>query len=342
MSSFLCSLISKLILPQLTQHYNFPVIFLPDGNIFNNNYNHSRYLPCATVIFIFSVNVFLCLSCFSTGLRFSAAVCKCAGSTTWIVQFLTNLQADSWQSSSDASSENTTAFECRLHGLCNRTFPAGSLHKSAEPSVHTEYTALTVSRTIRHLSGTCSADFSCPGCSLCEKSACRTTTISIGWTIGWKSGWPWIFLSESLDPAKNGANWYCYEEPLTPTTGLLQSQIPILLAEYTFGIQGTSQITCRYCPTFHSIFWDQRVKEKAAAGRLCHPLPNVWSNSAKDFTADLNSHYLVATFNEKTDAISELSKNERALSKPKIATFWNPAGISGIWTAFQHNCRITE
>lgn len=32
----------------------------------------------------------------------------------------------------------------------------------------------------------------------------------------------------------------------------------------------------------------------------------------KDFTADLNSHYLVATFNEKTDAMSELSKNERA------------------------------
>ena len=52
----------------------------------------------------------LCLSLFLIGLGiFCAAVCKCADSDTWIVQFLTNPQADSGKSSSDASSENTTA-----------------------------------------------------------------------------------------------------------------------------------------------------------------------------------------------------------------------------------------
>ena len=41
----------------------------------------------------------------------------------------------------------------------------------------------------------------------------------------------------------------------------------------------------------------------------------------KDFTADLNSHYLVATFNEKTDAMSELSKNRNILEQQVFPAF---------------------
>lgn len=46
------------------------------------------------------------------------------------------------------------------------------------------------------------------------------------------------------------------------------------------------------------------------------------TNSAR-LHADLNSHYLVLTFNEKTDAMSELSKTNVLPIKTKIATFWN-------------------
>lgn len=105
----------------------------------------------------------LCLSLFLIGLGiFCAAVCKCADSDTWIVQFLTNPQADSGKSSSDAdapdaasasdaSSENTTALNAaftdyvtelfRQEASANRTF-----------ITHWQILPLTVSRTIRHLS----------------------------------------------------------------------------------------------------------------------------------------------------------------------------------------------
>ena len=76
----------------------------------------------------------LCLSLFLIGLGiFCAAVCKCADSDTWIVQFLTNPQADSGKSSSDAdapdaasasdaSSENTTALNAAFTDYVTELF----------------------------------------------------------------------------------------------------------------------------------------------------------------------------------------------------------------------------
>ena len=65
----------------------------------------------------------LCLSLFLIGLGiFCAAVCKCADSDTWIVQFLTNPQADSGKSSSDASSENTTTLNAAFTDYVTELF----------------------------------------------------------------------------------------------------------------------------------------------------------------------------------------------------------------------------
>ena len=95
----------------------------------------------------------LCLSLFLIGLGiFCAAVCKCADSDTWIVQFLTNPQADSGKSSSDASSENTTTLNAAFTDYVTELFR----QEASANLLNLHYTladpAATVSRTIRHLS----------------------------------------------------------------------------------------------------------------------------------------------------------------------------------------------
>ncbi len=267
----------------------------------------------------------LCLSLFLIGLGiFCAAVCKCADSDTWIVQFLTNPQADSGKSSSDAdapdaasasdaSSENTTALNAAFTDYVTELFRQEAsanllnLHYTlADPAAYgiTDYqTSL----------GTCSADSPALAAAFAENLLAGLQQFQSA-ELSAENRLTLDILSESLDLTKNGANWYCYEEPLTPTTGL-QSQIPILLAEYTF--RNTRDITdylslLSDIPRYFSEI-SAYEKEKAAAGRF---MPSFAAQrliqQCKDFTADLNSHYLVATFNEKTDAMSELSKNERA------------------------------
>lgn len=267
----------------------------------------------------------LCLSLFLIGLGiFCAAVCKCADSDTWIVQFLTNPQADSGKSSSeadapdaasasDASSENTAALNAAFTDYVTELFRQEAsanllnLHYTlADPAAYgiTDYqTSL----------GTCSADSPALAAAFAENLLAGLQQFQSA-ELSAENRLTLDILSESLDLTKNGANWYCYEEPLTPTTGL-QSQIPILLAEYTF--RNTRDITdylslLSDIPRYFSEI-SAYEKEKAAAGRF---MPSFAAQrliqQCKDFTADLNSHYLVATFNEKTDAMSELSKNERA------------------------------
>ena len=258
----------------------------------------------------------LCLSLFLIGLGiFCAAVCKCADSDTWIVQFLTNPQADSGKSSSDVSSENTTTLNAAFTDYVTELFRQEAsanllnLHYTlADPAAYgiTDYqTSL----------GTCSADSPALAAAFAENLLAGLQQFQSA-ELSAENRLTLDILSESLDLTKNGANWYCYEEPLTPTTGL-QSQIPILLAEYTF--RNTRDITdylslLSDIPRYFSEI-STYEKEKAAAGRF---MPSFAAQrliqQCKDFTADLNSHYLVATFNEKTDAMSELSK---------IATFWN-------------------
>ena len=256
----------------------------------------------------------LCLSLFLIGLGiFCAAVCKCADSDTWIVQFLTNQQADSGKNSSDASSENTTALNAAFTDYVTELFRQEAsanllnLHYTlADPAAYgiTDYqTSL----------GTCSADSPALAAAFAENLLAGLQQFQSA-ELSAENRLTLDILSESLDLTKNGANWYCYEEPLTPTTGL-QSQIPILLAEYAF--RTTQDITdyltlLADIPRYFSEICAYE-QEKSAAGRF---MPSFAAKrlirQCKDFTEDLNSHYLVATFNEKTDAMSELSKNERA------------------------------
>lgn len=121
----------------------------------------------------------LCLSLFLIGLGiFCAAVCKCADSDTWIVQFLTNPQADSGKSSSeadapdaasasDASSENTTALNAAFTDYVTELFRPGSFRKSAEPSLHTGRSCRLRHHGLSDISRNLLCRFSCPGCSLC-------------------------------------------------------------------------------------------------------------------------------------------------------------------------------
>ena len=110
-----------------------------------------------------------------------------------------------------------------------------------------------------------------------------------------------------------GGNFKYYDEPLTPTTGL-QSQIPILLAEYTFQ---SKQDVSDYLelltdlPRYFAQICDYE-REKAAADRF---MPSYTAQTiidqCRDFVSNPEEHYLVTTFNQKISALSGISKNER-------------------------------
>ena len=120
-------------------------------------------------------------------------------------------------------------------------------------------------------------------------------------------------LTDSMNLTVAGGNFKYYDEPLTPTTGL-QSQIPILLAEYTFQ---SKQDVSDYLelltdlPRYFAQICDYE-REKAAADRF---MPSYTAQTiidqCRDFVSNPEEHYLVTTFNQKISALSGISKNER-------------------------------
>lgn len=278
--------------------------------------------------FFHKIRFSLCLALFLIGLGiFCAAVCKCADSNTWIVQFLTDQQADSAgnysdndapdtsgsaASADDTSTADTPAVDAAFTDYVTELFRQEAsanllnLHYTlADPAAYgiTDYqTSL----------GSCSADAPARAAAFAENLLAGLQQFEAS-ELSEENRLTLDILKESLNLTKTGASWYCYEEPLAPTTGL-QSQIPILLAEYTF--RSTQDITdylslLSDIPRYFSEICAYE-QEKAVAGRF---MPSFAAKrlirQCKDFTADLDSHYLVVTFNQKTDAMNGLSKNER-------------------------------
>lgn len=274
--------------------------------------------------FFHKIRFSICLSLFLIGLGiFCAAVCKCADSDTWIAQFLTEQKTDSAKNPSDASgsaastgdtstddiSTADAAFTDYMTELFRQEASANllNLHYTlADPAAYgiTDYqTSL----------GSCSADSPARSAAFAENLLAGLQPFESS-GLSEENQLTLDILKESLTLTKSGGRWYCYDEPLTPTTGL-QSQIPILLAEYTF--RNTRDITdylslLSDIPRYFSEI-SAYEKEKAAAGRF---MPSFAAQrliqQCNDFTADIDSHYLIATFNQKTDAMNGLSKNERA------------------------------
>lgn len=120
-------------------------------------------------------------------------------------------------------------------------------------------------------------------------------------------------LNDSLSLTEKAASFSYYEEPLRPSTGI-QSELPILLAEYTF--QDAQDIT-DYLSLLSSIpdyFAGicQYEREKSETGLFMSDFAAAKIISqCTDFAASGDENYLIYTFNEKTDSLKELTKNEK-------------------------------
>lgn len=267
-----------------------------------------------------------CLALFLIGLGiFCTAVCKCADSDTWIAQLLTEQPSDQSKSSernstgndpssvsdsfhfSDASDADTAFLEFTTELF--RQEAAASLlnlhYTLADPSAYgiTDYQPSL---------GVCSSDAPVRAAAFAENILTSLQQFDAS-ELSKGNQLVLDILNYAMKLTPSGASWSCYEEPLTPTTGL-QSQIPILLAEYAFR---NKQDISNYLALLADIprYFSQICayeQEKSDAGRF---MPSFAAQrliqQCRDFTSDIDSHYLVTTFQQKTEAMAGLSQNER-------------------------------
>ena len=270
---------------------------------------HSRFFQ--------KIRFSICLSLFLIGLGiFCAAVCKCADSNTWIAQFLNEERTNtpnriqgshSAPEQSDASHADA-AFDRYLAQLFRQEAAANllNLHYTLEnPDAYgiTEYQTSLGSYTSR--SPQKAAAFAENILTALQQFDSEKLSVKNQLTLD--------ILNNHLTLTKTGAAFYCYDEPLKPSTGL-QSQIPILLAEYTF--QSQKDVT-DYLALLADIprYFSQICayeKEKSATGRF---MPSYTAKSiidqCHDFTANSSQHYLISTFVQKLSTLTDLSENEQ-------------------------------
>lgn len=128
-------------------------------------------------------------------------------------------------------------------------------------------------------------------------------------------------LMSYLTTELSGTDFELYQEVLGPTTGI-QAQLPVLLAEYTFySVQDVNiylQLLEELPDYFASILeFEQR---KSLAGLFfSDTTADAVIASCESFIADPENNYLLSTFDEKVDAMEELSEDQREDFKTRNA-----------------------
>ncbi len=104
-----------------------------------------------------------------------------------------------------------------------------------------------------------------------------------------------------------------YEELLNPLTGY-QSQLPVLLAEYTFrtkeDIENYLTLTASIEESFHSIIEYEKARSKAGLFMPDYAAEAI-IEQCSTFIEDPENNYMIEVFNDKIDAFSGLSDTER-------------------------------
>ena len=258
----------------------------------------------------FSLFLALCLIGFGI---FCAAVCNCADSNTWILNEDHTVTQDSGQNSASAagqspSTDTNAAFETYITELFRQEASANllNLHYTLENPQAYQITAYQTSLGNYSAASPALAAVSAENIlSALQQFDTQSLTPLNRQTLE--------ILTDSMNLTVTGGNFEYYDEPLTPTTGL-QSQVPILLAEYSF--QNRQDVSdylelLTDLPRYFAQICDYE-REKAATGRF---MPSYTAQSiidqCRDFVSNPDEHYLVTTFNQKTDSLSGISKNER-------------------------------
>lgn len=120
-------------------------------------------------------------------------------------------------------------------------------------------------------------------------------------------------LLDYLETECSSASLLLYDEPLSPSLGV-QSQLPILLAEYSFRTKGDIEdyltLLTQMPDYFDSILSFEQ--QKSAAGLFMSDIcADAVIRQCRDFIADPSSNYLITTFREKIETISNLTADEK-------------------------------
>ena len=129
-------------------------------------------------------------------------------------------------------------------------------------------------------------------------------------------------LKDTLDQTISAAAFPLYEEPLRPTTGV-QSELPILLAEYTFSnaqdVTDYLEILASIPDYLNSICAFEQEKSDAGLFMTDFTADTV-IEQCRDFANSGQNNYLVYTFDQKIDALKEGSDTEKKIWKEQNRT----------------------
>lgn len=129
-------------------------------------------------------------------------------------------------------------------------------------------------------------------------------------------------LSSYLDTEQTAEGFELYAQPLTSTIGI-QAQLPVLLAEYAFY---SKEDVDRYLTLLSSIdtYYSQILdfeKEKSEAGLfMCDTAADHVLQSCEAYLIQPDHSFLAETFNERVDALTDASPEEKAAYKEKNLT----------------------
>ena len=146
-------------------------------------------------------------------------------------------------------------------------------------------------------------------------------------------------LNYALQTELNGLDFYLLEEPLVPSIGV-QSQLPILFAEYSFQgeadvVNYLSLLSC-IPEYFHSIL---ALEEKKIDAGLFMDNATVTEliSYCKEFLSDRSTHFLIETFQERLDSL------EMDSSKKDIYIEENRSALNSfVFPAYENLCTFLE
>lgn len=120
-------------------------------------------------------------------------------------------------------------------------------------------------------------------------------------------------LHDNLTVSLSSQDYLLYFEELSPTIGT-QSQLPILMAEYSFYSERDVQDYLALLEQI-PIYYEQLIafeKEKSANGLfMSDRAVDDITESCRAFLADQENHYLLKTFDERIDALTDLSDEKK-------------------------------
>ncbi|MCD7956888.1 MAG: DUF885 domain-containing protein [Lachnospiraceae bacterium] len=127
-----------------------------------------------------------------------------------------------------------------------------------------------------------------------------------------------VFL-DYLDTELESSALLLYDEPLGPTLGV-QAQLPVLLAEYAFRTKGDIEdyltLLSQIPDYFESILSFEQDKSEAGLF-MSSDCALAVIEQCLDFVSDTENHYLIETFDEKIDAVSNLTADEKIAYKAR-------------------------